>query len=707
MKISERARAGAPGGLEPLEPRLLLSGDLSVAIGPGVPAMWLPGDRVEVPVIVTNNGPGEAVGELDVELWTSNDQTIGGDRFVDAADDSGRLAPGESATHKFRLTVPLDAQPGPYYLLAKIFPGAGVGDANPANDTAFSAGASEVVWKFGTFTDGAKQRKNFKLKVYGQDQGAGDVLVTFGLSGGGHGEIFGGDVFGDVIVHDTTAKSSLSIQTAGRLATSVGNLTVFGPLKSLTAKTTGVRGHLWVEHAVGKLVLDDVDADHEIILNGSGAPVDARLSCSITLDRVRQSVLETNGLPIRSLTVTEWLDDGDVRAPSLGKLTAKGDRRRGLAGHFESNLWLDGAGGPKLTLGGAKIAGQLNDVAWNVTGDVGAVRVGQGVYWSNIEVHSSLKSFQAGDFADSAVEVDGPVGTFSVAGWDDSDLLADSLKKLTAGSFHRGRLNLLGLGVPEGKTTLGSAKVGDITDSAADPDGRGWNVHGDAGKVTAGDVDEWSFRLHSSLKSIKLGMAWDTQIEVDDVIGSVQASEWFGGVLQAAAVKSVKIAGDRREGIRGDFEFADLILTGQGVDPGKAALGLLSIAGVADDLVVEVMGNVGKVSAGAFVYSDLLLGCTELTGDASDFDDGFGGTRQFHLQSLTLKGLRGAPGDPLVYFQDSAVGAWRIGSVKFAKVPEQANGEIQCHELGRLRNEPDQLALPPNPDPDLLAVVLV
>ena len=200
---------------------------------------------------------------------------------------------------------------------------------------------------------------------------------------------------------------------------------------------------------------------------------------------------------------------------------------------------------------------------------------------------------------------------------------------------------------------------------------------------------------------------WTSPLSIEFYLEQAKANGNLGGVLQAAAVKSGKIAGDRRQGIRGDFEFADLILTGQGVDPGKAALGSLSIAGAADDLVVEVMGNVGKVSAGAFVYSDLLLGCTDLTGDASDFDDGFGGTRQFHLKSLTLKGLRGAPGDPLVYFQDSGVGAWRIGSVKVAKVPEQANGEIQCHELGRLHNEPDQLALPPNPDPDLLAVVLV
>ncbi len=690
MKPAGGPRFEDPCALEPLEPRLLLAAgpDLAVSFGPNLPQVILPGDKLKVPVILTNVGAEPASGGAQLQLWLSEDQVVGEDYAAGQMAIRGGLEPGASATFWFKMTVPPSAQPGDHWFLAKLDHEGEAGDGNAGNDTAFAPAPSQVIWQFGTFDDGNSLRKNFKLTVHGQDLGQGAVLTSFSLSGGGYGKIVGGDSFDALSLYETSEKSSLTIASAGNLDVSVGSVSVRGPLKNLTAKTTDLRDSMWVEGGLAKLILGDVDRGHTIAMNLNGT-ADPKLTCQIRLGRARYCDIETNGVPVKALSVEEWLGGGQIEAPWLASLSTRGSKQ-GARGDFEASLRLSGAGNPGATLGSVKVAGDLNDVAWKITGQVGTVAIAGGVYWSRIRVQSRVKSFQAAEFIDSELEVDGAVGSFAVDHWADSDLEADSLGKLAAGHFRRGQLTLNGSNVPAGKLTLGSARVGDVSDSLV-PDGRGWTIRGGVGSLAIGDTDVWDLVVDGELKSIKMGLARHAAIDVADVIGTVQALEWYGGALNADAISSVKIAGDLGE--------MSMSLGGQDVAPGGLALGSLLVGGTLENLRADVAGNVGKVSAAALRYANLLIGCTRfpLVGDASDFDDGEGGTNQHFLKSLAIKGTSDNPADPLMYFEGSVVAAWQIGSFGFSRRPASASGEVEVHDLGKLRNEPDQLGTPTDP----------
>ena len=63
MRTRKGLQESAVPSLEPLEPRLLLDSvpyDLTVEVGSGWPEGWIPGDKLRIPVIVTNNGPEPA-----------------------------------------------------------------------------------------------------------------------------------------------------------------------------------------------------------------------------------------------------------------------------------------------------------------------------------------------------------------------------------------------------------------------------------------------------------------------------------------------------------------------------------------------------------------------------------------------------------------------------------------------------------------------
>lgn len=378
--------------------------------------------------------------------------------------------------------------------------------------------------------------------------------------------------------------------------------------------------------------------------------------------------------------------------------------------------------GAETTVGDIAVNGSLKSLTAKTTDLGGSMRVGgylgklvmDDVAGSHrIDINDDLlpvnpkmkSSITLDEVSDCILDMHGvPIKSLAVTRWagPGGEIAAPWLGKLTvkgdkkrfiAGDF-QAAVVLDGAGSP--KCTLGSAKV------AGELSGGHWDVTGEVGKLTAGDVDGWGLAVHSGVKSFKLGRVRDTEIDVDGPIGSFQAIEWDGGLLAADVIKSVKIKGDRKAGVAGDFRNADLRVLGQGVKAGKAALGSLSIAGVAEDLLVEVMGNVGKVAARAFYRTDLLLGCVDLTGDAGDFEDPLThARREFVLKSISLKGDEDNFGE-VWYFEDSLLGAWVIKAVKFGKNPRHISGIVEFHNEPKVSNEPD----PGAPMDDLILYVV-
>ena len=91
-----------------------------------------------------------------------------------------------------------------------------------------------------------------------------------------------------------------------------------------------------------------------------------------------------------------------IAAPSLGTLTIKGDTRRGLAGNCAAAVQLSGVGvaAKGTTLGGATVAGVVDNSVWRVHGAAGSITAGTaGNTWSAAFTGNVAKLTVKGDFA--------------------------------------------------------------------------------------------------------------------------------------------------------------------------------------------------------------------------------------------------------------------------------------------------------------------
>lgn len=218
--------------------------------------------------------------------------------------------------------------------------------------------------KFGSFGD----QKNVKLTL--KDCNNNDV--TFMLTGPGYGEIDCCDCdFGKIVLHETTEKSALLIKTKGKTGTSIGDIIVNGSLKSISAKTTDLRGDITVTGSLGKLMMRDIADDHEINIGSSSSP---KAAAMIKVGRISNLTVDSK-MPIKKITATEWLG-GAIEAPWVGSIAIKGDKKRGIAGDFEADIDLDGIGAPKeVTLKKVKVAGTITGGNWVITGHCGSIQM--------------------------------------------------------------------------------------------------------------------------------------------------------------------------------------------------------------------------------------------------------------------------------------------------------------------------------------------
>ena len=334
-------------------------------------------------------------------------------------------------------TIPLGTQ----YFVAEIVPGT-AGDRKAGDNVAAATSSNDWAWKFGTF-DG---RKGVKLTV---DDLAGKP-VTFALTGVGSGEVTGGSAFTDITLSGTDAKSVMTVTPAAKGETTVGNITVNGSIRSITAPTTSLAGDLQVTGLLAALSLNDVIGDRTVDLNTGAGAVDPKLSVAITLDMVSDLSIDTGGIPIGALSVTQWLDSGAVdtiTAPYIKTLSAHGKKGNAkllipipdVRGDFAAALALSGAGliGTAATLGTATITGNLaGDHAWTVTGNIGTMtvsgKVGAALHPWALTGAANVSTMTVGDVADAEVTLTGSAGTIRSVRWLDGFIHAGTIKALSA-----------------------------------------------------------------------------------------------------------------------------------------------------------------------------------------------------------------------------------------------------------------------------------
>jgi hypothetical protein len=460
--------------------------------------------------------------------------------------------------------------------------------------------------------------------------------VTVSLRGEGAGRLLltGGDTLDidAIMLEGTTDRSSLSISSRVRGGTVVvGGVTVTGALSGFYGYGVQLVGDFAATSTVSRITLGGITGPSQVSLNTSGGVIGARTALSLTAGQVVDCSLDTGGMAVSWLRAVYWMDvDGladAIEAPSINSLYVSGQRGNArwgtvdVAGNFTPNLTLTGA--PEVagrwrlpTLGSVRIAGGTGDATWNITGDAGTVAIAGDTDGWTLDLHSSLRTLLLGSVANVTISVEGQIGTVTATRWDGGALSAASLQSLNvAGQRGNTRLGtvdvagdftadvtLSGVDNPTARwriLTLGSARIAGATGGAA------WDITGDVGTIAiAGDTDGWTLDLHSSLGTLTLGSVANVSVSVDGQIGTVNATRWDGGTLEAASVQSLCVSGRTGNprwgtvGVAGDFTAA---LTLSGVqDPAARwpvrTLGSARIAGGPGATTWSITGDVGAIA---------------------------------------------------------------------------------------------------------------
>lgn len=365
---------------------------LLTASGPG--EIFVPGDLVRVTLRLINQGNIAVVNQnVTIRYFATLSGEIddGAIEVAVLADQKLTLNPGQTRdlSGSFRITG--DVPVGEYFLAAVIE--SAFEETSLENNIVVSAASSQVAWFFGSFGG----RRNVKLSLLA-DNGA---TMTFTLKGLGVGEVLSmGGLGFDVNITDTVAASAVTITSKdgpGLLHdVRVGEEGTPFDLKTFTASTSNLLGNMLFSGMVGTIKLNNVaDAHHLDIRNGLGSGS----AVTMVFGRVEDLFIDS-AIAIKSLTVTDWLNGGEVKAPSLAKLTVKGDAKNGIAGNLQANLALDGSDGAAQTLGKTVIAGALGPppgapdeqvVLWNIIGNVAAVTIGAASSW-NLNVEGGIQT---------------------------------------------------------------------------------------------------------------------------------------------------------------------------------------------------------------------------------------------------------------------------------------------------------------------------
>ena len=546
----------------------------------------------------------------------------------------------------------------------------------------------------------------------------GDNIAS--IEGRSYLEITGSNlILEELLIRGTSSRSSLTITTdrGGDSRAQIDRISASGALKSITGKRMDLIESLSIGGLVKAVTLGNVTGPAQIELNVGGTAASLRDSVTLKFGRVRDLLLETNGLGIRSLTSIEWLDtDGttdSITSPWINSLAVKGQRansrlaRPALAGDFQADLIVSGqnltAGRPAL--GSVKVAGSLIGSNWNVTGDAKAIKVAGQINAWQFYAHS-LKSLRAGDIQNAQVEVYGYLGSARVSQW-----LAGSIKAGYVGSIkstgrransNRGisglsgdfnaSVTITGISLVGSKPAFGSGLVaGSVVGSA-------WQVSGQARSVKIkGSISGWSFTSHLS-KSLIFGDVVSANLTISGSVNSIKAYRWQGGKITADSINKLVVTGlSRGAVIPGDFK-GDLDLAGLGVTAGRPTLGTvivagdlaqanwlvggdinkLTVKGSAIETQIRTSGNIGGVVLGAANGFDILAGVgpgeNRFIANLGEFYN-----TQSYIKSLKIVGLklpRGTAQGRLLI--DSNFSAASLGSVSIMNVASWASGSLHA-----------------------------
>ncbi len=199
-------------------------------------------------------------------------------------------------------------------------------------------------------------------------------LVTVQLSGVGTLTVNtdSGDAEIDLPLTDLTNSLIFKVTKsgAGDGFADIGSIEGAGGLRLISGKGVNLVGDgITLGGALLGLTLRDILNGADVSAGGSSALVSS-LNSRVIEDGTVIDVDTT----IKSLTVAR-IGKATITAPSIAKLTVRGDSKLGVVGDMEADITLTGDGvlPGKATLGSAKIAGAIRDAMISIIGGVGGI----------------------------------------------------------------------------------------------------------------------------------------------------------------------------------------------------------------------------------------------------------------------------------------------------------------------------------------------
>ena len=276
--------------------------------------------------------------------------------------------------------------------------------------------------------------------------------------------------------------------------------------------------------------------------------------------------------------------------------------------------------GKQIDLGGnLTVDGGLAKLEFHDVADQHLINIGQS------DTVAGPVSIKFNEVANLSIDSDTAIKSLTLVNWEDDDAIEDvidapSLGKITAQQNFPASLNLTDASA---KYTLGGVKAGTLNMG-------NWIVNGHGGKISVNSIaEDWSATYSGNLT----GLA---------------TKQNAGGNLTANTIKSVSV--------KGNYTNGSITLT-QSANPQLQVLAKLNVAGTMDNIDVRSQANLGSITAGRILNSNIFAGVdnavTQLPSAAGDL------TATAAIKSVKLKGVAGET----VWLQNSNVAAAELGKV--------------------------------------------
>ena len=349
------------------------------------------------------------------------------------------------------------------------------------------------------------------------------VDVTFRLTGNGLGTVAcGGGEDIDVDLAGTDTKSRHAITTSGGDNTFlVHDITADGSIASITAATTDLGGDVTIPGTITSIHMANVAGNHTLDILGTTSGILVHLVFADVVDLVINS-----GIAIQTLIVDSWTDTDNeqdaINAPAINK-------KLHSRGAFEANLNLSRSNGAATTLASARIDGTMSNVTWTITGNVGSIITETLNSFALIvnrdaDFGGIVRTLRFGQiFGTSNITVEGAIFSFTAANWSAGTLQAEQVRSI----------RILGI---RGNRLVGNFNA-DLT-------------------LTGGTIKGHRVSRVQVVNTISTG-TWT----IDGTVGSIQATEWDQGELNAVSVQSISIRRDNRNNTGGNCKI-DMTLQG-------------------------------------------------------------------------------------------------------------------------------------------------